>query len=288
MTELTKHSHQKNSKYHYHLKSDKIYGDKKLKLCGKCIIPSNLSNDLKQLNKLTRNLNPEDEEESHPIDFNKDLIDFEVLDLTAERQSGLNLPLVFLPNDLFSFKQLKRLHLDCNMIRVIPDMLGDNLVSLEILTITSNLLQSLPNSLANLKKLHSIHLASNEFKQFPDVLCKIKTLRFLDLSSNKLESLPSMIGDLKNLESLLLFQNNLKSVPKTIGKLEFLRTLWLGNNNLNSLPYKITNLINLDWDDLNLTTNIDGNPLVDPPLEVCIKGLNSIREYYQNNNDMRN
>lgn len=283
MSDLTKHTHQKLTKYHYHLKSDKIYGDKKLKLCGKCIMPGNLSNDLRQLNKLTRNLNL-DEEESRPIDVDSETIDFAVLDLTAERQSGLNLPIVFLPNDLFSFKQLKRLHLDCNLIRTLPDMLGQNLLSLEVLTITSNLLQTLPDSLANLKKLQSLHLGSNDFRKFPEVLCKIMSLRFLDLSSNKLENLPVSIGDLKKLESLLLFDNCLKSIPKTISKLSKLRTLWLGNNKLSNLPVQITQLTNLDWNEFDLSTNIDGNQLVDPPQEVCSKGMNAIRDYYQTKN----
>jgi hypothetical protein len=45
------HHQNQNSKYHYHLQYDKIYGDKKLKLCGQCMMPKNIGNDLKQLNR---------------------------------------------------------------------------------------------------------------------------------------------------------------------------------------------------------------------------------------------
>lgn len=277
------HSHQKLSKYHYHLKFDRIYGDKKLKLCGKCIIPVNLSNDLKQLNKLTRSSVLEDEEKI-PLSFKDNSIQFDALDLTTERQSGLNLPIIFLPNDLFTFKQLKRLHLDCNLIKIIPEMLGENLTNLEILTISSNQLQTLPKSMANLTKLKSLHLANNDFRQFPESVCQISSLRFLDLSSNRIENLPYSIGNLIKLKSLLLFENRIKNVPKTIGNLINLETLWLGNNKLTNLPFEITQLNNLDWNGYLLSADIDGNQLVEPPQDICSKGLTSIRNYFQSKN----
>lgn len=288
------HSHSKLSKYHYHLKIDKVYGDKKLKLCGQCTMPSNLSRDLKQLGKLAKSGSEDDilttEKNSYLAsvmkpnnDFTESKIDFKVLDLTAERQSGFSLPIIFLPVDLFNFKQLRRLHLDCNQIRNIPDMLGENLTNLEILTISSNCLQYLPDSLVNLKKLVSLHLSNNEFKYFPSIVCKIENLKFLDLSSNELEDLSQDIGMLRNLETLLLFQNRLRKLPDSIGKLSRLTTLWLGNNKLTALPRQITQMNSLEWDDqsFNLSTNIEGNPLVDPPYDVCAKGITAIREYYQ-------
>lgn len=153
----------KPSKYHYHLKVDPIYGDKILKLCGQCRLPSNLTNDLRFLEKnMKRSRSSESIATTSITDIDivpsytklntKDFFDlhhnstqsidgrieFNVLDLTAERESGLNLRIVVLPPDLFQFKQLKRLHLDCNQIRVIPEALGENLMNLEILTLTNN------------------------------------------------------------------------------------------------------------------------------------------------------
>lgn len=72
---------------------------------------------------------------------NKLSIEFDVLDLSSGRQSGVNLPIVVLPVDICRFTQLKRLHLDCNQIRVVPDELGQNLVNLEILTLSNNRLK---------------------------------------------------------------------------------------------------------------------------------------------------
>lgn len=76
---------------------------------------------------------------------NKFDIEFDVLDLSSGRQSGPNLPIIVLPPDLFRFTQLKRLHLDCNQIRVVPDELGQKLINLEILTLSNNCLKVFRN-----------------------------------------------------------------------------------------------------------------------------------------------
>ena len=104
-------------------------------------LPSHQNNHLK-LNKLnTRDLFDLHRSSLQTLNANKFDIDFDVIDLTTERQSGPNLPIVNLPPDLFKFVQLKRLHLDCNHIRVLPDLLGENLINLEILTLSNNCLK---------------------------------------------------------------------------------------------------------------------------------------------------
>ena len=292
-------SHQKYSKYDYHLIADPIYGGKKLKLCGQSMIADNLSRDLRQLSKYVKRaksneklndegnnnevakiLNENDEYVDGKNLFEYDItagIDLKSLDLTTERETGLNIPLVYLPPDLFRFKLLQRLHLDCNQIRTIPDLLGESLINLEILTLTNNNLIFLPGSLKNLTKLKSIHLGHNKFNEFPEVLCELVSLTFLDLSCNQLEELPQNIENLTNLETFLLYQNNLKSLPESIGKLAYLTTLWIGNNKITKLPIQITALARLDWDEknFNLSSNFDGNPLE----ESIIKSFKIIKNH---------
>ena len=60
-----------------------------------------------------------------------------------------------------------------------------------------------------------------------------------------------------------------------------LRTLWIGDNRLCKLSSSIVNLKNLDWEATQLSSNVSGNPLVDPPLEVCEKGIKNIAVYYR-------
>jgi hypothetical protein len=303
-TDLQKHTNKNhalrsNSKYHYHLKQDKFYGDKKLKLCGQCTTPSNLSKELKQLNKfakksLTNSSSPEtnrgDEEEAtasfylNKID-DDEKIEFFSLDLTSEPANGVSqLPIINLPNDLFKFTQLTRLHLDGNSIKQIPDLLGEKLVNLEVLTLSNNNLKQLPQTLKNLDKLYSMHLANNRFEQFPEILCNFNSLKYLDLTSNRLAKLSSNINKLQRLESLILFDNLIKELPDSLFKLERLTCLWLGQNSLSKLSKKILDLKNLDWIGHNTTlvsSSIGGNPLKDPPYYICTRGIEAIREYYE-------
>ena len=166
----------------------------------------------------------------------KNMQELVVLDLSTERQSCLNFPLISIPIELFKLSQLKRLHFDCNQIKIIPDEFGTSMVNLETLTFSNNRLKWLPQNFKNLKKLQSLHLSHNKFDLFPQVLCEMPRLRFLDLSTNNIDSIPDQIGNITELENLLLFHNNIKEVPKTIGNLKYLRTLWLGENSISKLP----------------------------------------------------
>ena len=289
-----KHNNHKLSKYHYHLKTDKIYGDKKLKLCGQCIMPAHLSNDLAQLqrfikqrtlssNTFTLNNNKVVTSKEAAESSIDEKFALKALDLTTERESGLNHPILIIPTELFQYKQLKRLHLDRNQIRTIPEQLGDSLVNLEILTMSNNWLSVLPNSFGNLRKLESLHLASNKFAKFPHILGELRALRFLDLSDNELAEVSTIVGNLKHLETLMLYKNCLKDLPESIGKLSRLRTLWLGDNAFKHFPGQLLRLDKLEWDELMLSSYLDGNPLVEPPMSVCNQGLSAIREYYKTN-----
>ena len=305
-------------KCNYHLKQDIIYGDKKLKMSGKNVLPEKLPKDLRNINRLVKLAhtlsikNAENVEESQnntPIYMSSSKLDSQrtsvlsqnissnlrnlqemvVLDLSTERQSCLNFPLINIPTELFKLSQLKRLHFDCNQIKIIPDEFGTSMVNLETLTISNNRLKWLPPTFKNLKKLQSLHLSHNKFDLFPEVLCEMPRLRFLDLSTNNIDALPVFIGDIIDLESLLLFHNNIKEVPRGIGDLKNLRTLWLGENKISRLPKEITKLKYLDWneDSFYLSSNLGGNPLVDPPLHVCLKGIHEIRTYFQEHEIIR-
>jgi hypothetical protein len=315
---VTSHGNHKLSKYHYHMRNDEIYGDKKMKLCGLCITPANISNDLRQLGRYVvkssfvdhldvnyledsvAKANIDDDrldgqlgvKQTIPLmtapsnsiklyanDLNS--FDLKALDLTAERQTGL-FYMRTLPQELFTFRQLRRLHLDGNDIRVIPELLGENLLNLEVLTLSNNKLEGMPDSFSRLRNLKSLHLSNNCFENFPKPLCELKRLLFLDLCTNKIAELPAGIEGLISLETLLLFQNSLDYLPDSIGFLSNLRTLWVGNNKLTKLPRKITKLKKLDWNENTfcLSTNVDGNPLDDPPLSICKKGIKAIEQYF--------
>ncbi|CAF4681911.1 unnamed protein product, partial [Rotaria magnacalcarata] len=81
------------------------------------------------------------------------------------------------------------------------------------------------------------------------------------------------IHNLKQLRTLLLLGNRIKTLPDSVCQLSKLETLWLGDNKLTELPKSFPQLKHLDWyHHCELSSNFEGNPLVNPPLDVCRKG----------------
>lgn len=95
----------------------------------------------------------------------------------------------------------------------------------------------------------------------------------LNLSGKQLTNLPQEILQHTNLQSLDLRGNQLKELPQVIWQLTNLHSLYLSNNQLKELPSGLLNLKRLQY------FAVDGNPLINPPLEIVSKGLAAIREY---------
>jgi len=121
----------------------------------------------------------------------------------------------------------------------------------------------------------------NRFDVFPRVLSELQLLRFLDLSDNMLTELPDSIARLQRLECLLLVFNRLEHLPDSLCSMINLHLLWLGSNRLRRLPIDFGQLRNLDWGFRHTSSSvIDGNPLVEPPIEVCKQGVDAISTYF--------
>lgn len=130
-----------------------------------------------------------------------------------------------------------------------------------------------------LTRLESLHLASNSFQAFPLAICQMESLKFLDLSCNQIGPLPPTLSKLKHLRTLMLYNNHISEWPDELCDLIELHTLWLGKNELKRLPLRFGQLKYLDWSSYPLSTNIDDNPLMSPPLNVCQLGIQAIRDY---------
>ncbi|XP_063402877.1 leucine-rich repeat-containing protein 40-like [Mytilus trossulus] len=235
------------------------YGMKKLKIRGR------------DLNELPRSI------------FS--ILELEVLELSPEREACLDFKLPKLPPAIGKLINLKVLILDTNEMQTLATEVT-LLVSLERLALSNNHLSSLPNGFKNLTNLKSLHLSNNEFEEFPLELCDLENLEFLDMCDNMLEELPHQISNMKNLHTLLLCFNRLRTLPDSICQMTELRCLWLGNNLLQSLPKNFGQLRNIDWDWRYISSLLEGNPLVRPPIEVCRLGMNAIDKYL--NRDMGN
>ncbi|XP_054023524.1 uncharacterized protein LOC128897818 [Dryobates pubescens] len=203
----------------------------------------------------------------------------QVLEMSPERESCLRYQMDLLPQEISRLRNLTCLYVDSNNLKKIPAEIG-TLSHLERLTLSNNSLSSLPPEMGALQRLHSLHLANNSLTELPTPLCQLKSLLFLDVSDNKIGTIPPSIRHLEKLETLLLLFNSLESLPEDICRLRNLHTLWLGNNRLQSLPARFGELVNLDWGCNYCSCNFDGNPLENPPPEVCSRGPEEIRDYF--------
>jgi len=115
-------------------------------------------------------------------------------------------------------------------------------------------LQTLPDSICNIKSLTFLNLKSNRINSLPESIGKLKSLKKLELYGNRLKTLPKAIGDLTSLEILNIRFNYIKEIPQEIGRLGNLKKLVLANNHwqLSTIPESIGNLSSLEYLDLRM------------------------------------
>ncbi|CAF1470007.1 unnamed protein product [Adineta steineri] len=208
--------------------------------------------------------------------------DITYLELSPTREACLNFKLNELPNTIGRLTELHILILDTNNLHKLPNELC-NLRQLLILVLSNNSLSALPDNIGNMEQLESIHLANNRIRDLPVSLFQLKNLTFLDLTSNKLRQLSDGIGQLTQLQTLLLYDNRLHFIPESINQLKNLTTLWLGHNRLRTLPRGLTQLKQLDWKHNYLSTMLDENPLVNPPISICRLGFKAMDKWHEKN-----
>ncbi|NXK61877.1 MFHA1 protein, partial [Sylvietta virens] len=169
---------------------------------------------------------------------------------------------------------------------------------LKILWLSGTGLASLPEGLCQLSALESLMLDNNQLQALPAGFGRLQRLKMLNLSSNLLGEFPSAILALPSLEELYLSRNQLTVLPPHLCQLHQLRTLWLDNNCIRYLPDSIVLLHSLEelvlqgnqiailpegFGQLSRVTlwKIKDNPLIQPPYEVCMKGIPYIAAYQQ-------
>ncbi|NXL46857.1 MFHA1 protein, partial [Podilymbus podiceps] len=169
---------------------------------------------------------------------------------------------------------------------------------LKILWLSGTGLAALPEGLCQLSALESLMLDGNRLRALPAGFGSLQRLKMLNLSSNLLGEFPAAILALPSLEELYLSRNQLTLLPPHLCQLHQLRTLWLDNNRIRYLPDSIVLLHSLEelvlqgnqiailpegFGQLSRVTlwKIKDNPLIQPPYEVCMKGIPYIAAYQQ-------
>ncbi len=171
----------------------------------------------------------------------------------GERNLDLSgLGLTTLPLSIVQLRDLRRLSVEENRLRILPEFLGE-LTNLTILDVEENELEELPNSLGNLSNLRILYARRNLLATLPGSFQHLNNLEEAYLGYNKFTKLPEAICELENLESLDVRSNKLVELPVAIGGLKKLRELYANNNELTTVPESLTDLESLQ--ELNLGSN---------------------------------
>ncbi len=172
-----------------------------------------------------------------------------------------------------------RLTLSCG-VDTFPRAIFDLADTLEVLDLSRNRLEALPDDFGRLKKLRILFLSSNNFKEIPSVLSQCPELsmvgfksnqikdigenslppkiRWLILTDNQIEQLPDSIGDLGSLQKLMLAGNRLKTLPDSMQRCTNLELIRLSANRFDSFPRWLFTLPRLSW------LACAGNPIQTP------------------------
>lgn len=191
--------------------------------------------------------------------------DLEELDLSGNKFENV-------PADIVKLKSIKILWLSSLHISTLPDTFCQ-LHKIESLMLDSNQLRMLPAAFINLQRLKMLNLSSNHFEFFPEVILSITGLEELYLSRNKLTCIPEDLGQLVNLANLWLDNNSITYLPDSIVELSKMEELVLQGNQIAILPDHFGKLSQVNiW-------KVKDNPLIQPPYEVCMKGIPYIAAY---------
>ena len=126
-----------------------------------------------------------------------------------------------------------------------PEEIFDLADSLEVLDLSGNRLDSLPDALPRLHRLRVLFCSGNPFRVLPEVLGRCPQLEMVGFKSCRIESLPA--GALPpRLRWLILTDNRIGQLPASIGRCGRLQKLMLAGNRLETLPAELARCTRLE------------------------------------------
>jgi hypothetical protein len=107
--------------------------------------------------------------------------------------------------------------------------------TLEVLDLSGNRLQSLPDAFASLQHLRILFCSDNHFTTLPEVLGRCAALDIVGFKANRIASVPALSLP-PSLRWLILTDNRIAELPDTLGDCTGLQKLMLAGNRLRRLP----------------------------------------------------
>ncbi len=203
-----------------------------------------------------------------------------------------NFGLTEIPQEVFAFKNLKKLSLKDNYISKVTIRKKD-FPHLENLSLQGNLLNEKSGKFWNIKILN---LIDNQYESLPKIgkktdhillatnfikelnrkdIKRLKNSSNVNLYLNQLTYLPRSIKKLKKTKEIDLYRNQLQEIPKEIIKMKNLETLAISYNKLNNLPGNLHSMSNLKT--LYAHHNhLEHLPSLPPNLELLDLGFNRL------------
>ena len=127
------------------------------------------------------------------------------------------------------------------------------LTNLKSLTVTSNHIHDLPRRIGDMAALEAVDFKNNDIEMIPYSILRCANLTKLNLMSNRLVKLPDLIGTMPALTKLDVAGNRLTMLPFSLGFSKTLAELF-----------------------------VHDNPLADPPVAECDKGIKHMMWYMRN------
>lgn len=185
--------------------------------------------------------------------------------LSGTKRLQLVEALTVFPPEIFELADtLEVLDLSNNQLDSLPDDFG-RLKHLKILFLSNNRFETLPTEIADCTELEMIGFKANRIKRVEEGALPKKT-RWLILTDNLIEQLPDSMGQLYRLKKLALAGNRLTSLPASMADCQNLELVRLSANQLTSLPDWLFQLPKLSW--LAFAGNPLGDSVVDQKSEM--------------------
>ncbi|MBC3271831.1 serine/threonine-protein kinase [Pseudomonas sp. SWRI81] len=150
------------------------------------------------------------------------------------------------PREIFDLADtLEVLNLSGNALDRLPDDLH-RLTRLRVLFCSDNLFTELPACLGRCTALTMIGFKANRIVNVPAAALP-PLLRWLILTDNCIETLPSELGERPHLQKLMLSGNRLQALPSSLSHCQRLELIRVAANRLTELPHWLLTLPSLTW-----------------------------------------
>jgi len=195
--------------------------------------------------------------------------------LNKLRMTAADIPIKALCGTVIG-QSLHKLSLSGNLLSTIPGELVACLPNLKSMDISQCGLHQLPQHW-DLPQLKRLNLSHNRLTDFPEetMLEGLSELQELNMFGNEVSIIviPRNANLLSQLETLDLGYNHLAQLPEELDRLKSLKILKVMNNCLEEIPMRVCTM------ELK-AIDVSNNPVLQPPIETCERGLGSMKRYY--------